>query len=165
MSEQRIEKFISEIPNQTAQKYAFEFAAYLRANEMLFEKASGYWADKLYWMITYKGKYVCYILINSADDEGERWIIWSDDSDSNWFADVPLDDHLKKTAWKNIDICGNCGGCDRPGGSHKTIFGKDFDNVCRTTLRFVNPDVDALACAKKMVELRKNDIQMNLAST
>ena len=102
---------------------------------------------------------------SGSEEAFAPWTIWSDDSDSNWFEDFPLDDHAKEIAWKNVDICGNCGGCDNPGGSRKTIFGKEFNNVCRTTMRFINPDIEALECVKKMVEIRKNDIHGNFIGT
>jgi hypothetical protein len=164
MPEQPIENYIAEVLTGDAQKSALEFASYLRASEMQFEKGRGYWEDKLYWMIKYKDEYVCFILINGSEDknEPEGLTIWSDDSGSNWFEDFPLDEHMKEVAWKNVDICGNCGGCGNPGGKRKTIFGKEFNNVCRTTLRFTNPDVEALEFLKKMVEIRKNDILRNI---
>jgi hypothetical protein len=160
MPEQQIENYIADVLTGDAKKNALEFATYLRASEMQFERGKGYWEDKLYWLIKYKAEYVCFILINGSEDktEPEGWIIWSDDSDSNCLANFPLGEHMKEIAWKHVDVCGNCGGCDKPGGSRKTIFGKEFNNVCRTAMRFINPDVEALECAKKMVELRKNDI-------
>ena len=90
---------------------------------MQFKRGKGYWEDKFYWMIKYKDEYVCFILINCGGDKTEPvgWIIWSDDSGSNWFEDIPLDERTKEIAWKHIYICGNCGGCKKPGGSYKTI--------------------------------------------
>ena len=160
MPEQKIEDSIRNVLAGDAQKNALEFASYLWAGCMLFERGKGYWEDKHYWMIKYKDAYVCFILINGAEDkiEPEGWTIWSDDSDSAWYTNVPLDERMKEIAWKHVDFCGKCGGCGHPGGSRKTIFGKDFDNVCITTMKFINPDAEALACVKKMVELRKNDI-------
>ncbi len=164
MPEPGIEKFINEVLTGETQKNALEFAAFLSANQMLFVRGKGYWDDKLYWMIKYKDEYVCFILINGSGTE-EKFApltIWSDDSDSNWYGNFPLDEHTKEIVWKNVDICGNCGGCHNPGGSCKMIFGKEFSNVCRTTLRFINPDIEALRCVKKMVEIRKNDILRNI---
>ena len=161
MFEQRIDEIIGEVLIGDAQKNALEFIAYLTSNEMQFERAKGYWEDKYYWVIWYKDKIVCFILISSEDKtDPESWIIWSDDSDSDWFADFPLDEHIKEIFWENIDICGNCGYCS--GGTHKMIFGKEFDNVCRTTMRFDNPNAETLKCVKKMVEIRKNDIFRNI---
>ncbi|MDD4493462.1 MAG: hypothetical protein PHV32_03815 [Eubacteriales bacterium] len=156
MTEQNAEYYIAEILVGDAQKNALDFLAYLRANEMLFERGKGYWAGKLYWLIKYKDEYVCFILVNGGEDETEPegWVIWSDDSDSDWYANSHLDEHTKAIAWENIDFCANCGSCS--GGMRKTIFGREFDNVCRTTFRFNNPNVEALECLKELVEIRKN---------
>ncbi|GHV07212.1 hypothetical protein FACS189485_17140 [Spirochaetia bacterium] len=160
MFEQRIENFIGGVLTGDVQKNALEFVAYLRASEMLFERGKGYWEDKLYWLIKYKNEYVCFILINGSEEkiEHDDWIIWSDDSGSNWFEDFPIDEHIKEIVWENIDFCANCGSCGNPGGTRKMIFGKEFNNVCITTMKFKNPDIEALECMKKMVEIRKNDI-------
>lgn len=166
MSNQKIENFIGEVLTRDTQKNASDFFAYLMESEVQFERGKGYWADKLYWMIKYKNEYVCFVLINGGEDktEPDGWVIWSDDSGSAWFEDSSLlDEHTKEIAWKHIDICGNCGGCKNPGGSHKTIFGKGFDNVCITTMRFDNPDTGTVECVKKLVELRKKDIQRKKA--
>jgi hypothetical protein len=163
MLEQNIEDFINDILTEDTQKNALKFVAYLRANEMLFEREKGYWEDKFYWGIKYKDKFVCFILIGSENKtERNSWTIWSDDSGSNSIGDCLLDEYIKEILWKNVDICRNCGGCNKPGGSHKTIFGKEFDNVCITSMSFTNPDVDTLECMKKMVEIRKKDILMNI---
>ena len=56
----------------------------------------------------------------------------------------------------NTDFCGGCGYC--PGGKRKPLFGKYFDNVCRTPVCFKDPDNGELACMKKFIDIRKNDI-------
>jgi hypothetical protein len=43
-------------------------------------------------------------------------------------------------------------------GTTKTIFGKTFDNVCRTAFRFDNPTAEAVECVMKLAEIRKIDI-------
>ncbi|MGI6519021.1 MAG: hypothetical protein ACOX4C_09610 [Bacillota bacterium] len=111
-----IEDIINEVLTDGVQKYALDFVAYLRANEMLFESGKGYWKDEFYWMIKFEGEYVCFIQIGGDERKDNSWTIWSDDSDSKWFEDYPLDERLRKIAWENVDICGNCGGCSIPGG-------------------------------------------------
>lgn len=159
MLEQKIESFIEETLTGDTKNNAIEFVVCLRSNEMLFERfIKDYWEDKLYWLVEYEGVSVCHILINGYE-EG-HWTIWSDESDSNSFEDFPLDEHLKEIAWKNVDFCGNCGYCT--GGTHKTVFGKEFDNVCRTTMIFSNPNAETLEFMKKMVLIRKHDIIANI---
>ena len=161
---QKMEDIIREVLTGDAQKNALEFAMHLRKNGMTFEKAqNGYWKDKPYWHIKYRDQYVCFVFVHGSPakyvDEPEGWTIWTDDSESNWFSDYPLDEPMKQVAWNHVDVCGNCtpgGPC--AGGTRKTIFGKDFDHVCRTTMVFINPDLKALACLKKLVEIRKEDI-------
>ena len=163
MSEQRIENHIDDVLADEARKNALELAAFLRVNEMQFERGMGYWQDKFYWMIKYKDEYVCFILISNGEDntEPDGLTIWTDNSGSNWFEDSPLDERMKEIAWKHIDICGKCGGCENPGGSHKTVFGKDFNDVCITTMRFENPDAETIECVKKLLELRKTHIDFS----
>jgi hypothetical protein len=158
MTEQSVEYCISEILIGDAQVNALDFVAYLRANDMQFERGIGYWADKYYWLIKYKDQYVCFLLLNGGEDETEPdgWVIWSDDSGSDWYSASLFDEHTKEIAWEHIDFCANCGSCS--GGTRKTIFGREFDDVCRTTFRFNNPNTEAVACMKKLVEIRKQDI-------
>ena len=151
-----IEQHIHEALAGNAQRLALDFVAYLRNQEMQFERGTGYWHVK------YKETYVCFILINGFGavrhkDEPEGWIIWSDDYDSNLFANHPLDERTKEIALDHVDICGNCGGCGSQ-GKNKSIFGREFEKVCVTMFRFDNPNVDEVECAKKLVELKKSDI-------
>lgn len=155
-----IEAHIYEALTGDAQKLALYFAVYLQALEITLERGTGYWTDKRYWMAKYDEKYICFILLNghgsaAHKDEPEGWIIWLDDADSRqsqWYANTPLNDEMKETAWRHVDFCANCGSCG--GGTRKTIFGKEFDNVCGTTFRFDNPNTEDIECAKKLAELR-----------
>lgn len=117
-------------------------------------------------MIKYKDEYVCFVFINGSPakyiDEPEGWIIWTDDCFSNCYSNALIDERMKEIAWKNVDICANCNPSSPcAGGSHKIVFGKEFEHVCRTTMRFDNPDAEAVECVKMLVELRKKDILEN----
>jgi hypothetical protein len=85
-------------------------------------------------------------------------VIWSDDSPHNSYANTIIDTQTKEIAWQHVDICGNCEGCGNPGGSHKTILGKEFDNVCITTFRFDNPNAEKIECVKKLIQIRIKDL-------
>lgn len=125
---------------------------------MKFIKGNGYWADKHYWIIKYEGEYLYFILFgsdNADTEESGSWTVWSDDSNSEWYEDFRLDEHTKEIAQANVDICVNCG------RTNKTIFGKTFGNVCRTTFRFDSPDVEMVECAKRLVKIRVTDIIKN----
>ena len=158
--EQKIEDFINDALYDDAQKIALDFVAFLRANDMQFERsATNYWADKLYWYMKFQDEFVGFILVNGYgsvgdDTEPEGWIFWSDNYNSDIFADFPLDERTKEIAWNHVDF-GTCGG-----GLTVKLFGKEFDPVCNgTTFRFNNPNAEELECMKKLVEIRKNDIQ------
>ena len=43
-----IEDIINDVLTDGVQKYALDFVAYFRANEMLFESGKGYWKDEFY---------------------------------------------------------------------------------------------------------------------
>jgi hypothetical protein len=158
-----IESHITETLADDAQKRALDFVVFLRNSDMQFERSTtDYWADKLYWYIKYQNEIVGFILINGYGSIGDKtepegWIFWSDNYNSDLFANSQLDERTKELAWKHIDFCGACGSCN--GGMRKIIFGKEFNPVCTgTTFRFDNPDDEALECAKKLIEIRKNDI-------
>ena len=154
-----IEDYINDKLSGDMGKNALELVTYLRTSGMLFERGKGYWEDKLYWLVTYKDKYVCFILICTEDGKMESWTVWSDDSGSNCFENARLDEHMKRIAWENVDTCANCGGCGNRGRTCKTIFGKEFDNVCITAMRFDTPDETTVECMKELARIRKNDIE------
>lgn len=164
MLEQMNKDLIGDSLNGEVFKIASGFFDYLIKSDFQFERGKGYWENKLYWMIKYKNEYVCFVLLNGGEDKTEPcgWVVWSDDSGSDWFNSSTLDEHTKEIAWKHVDICRNCNGCKKPGGIHKTIFGRVFDNVCITTFRFDNPDGETTECVKKLMELRKIDILENV---
>ena len=160
MSEQRIEDFIVKILSGGEKKNAIDFVEFLRANNMQFERSTtNYWADKLYWYVKFQDEFVGFILVNGYcsvgdETEPEGWIFWSDNYNSDLFADFSPDEHTKEIAWKHVDF-GNCGG-----GITVKLFGKEFAPVCNgTTFRFNNPNSEELDCVKKLVEIRKSDIQ------
>ena len=164
MSEHKIENYIANALVGEAQDNALALIAHLRASDMQFERGGGWWEKKLYWCVNYNDESVCYILIYTpacAEDSTEPWVVWTDDSGSNWFADSSLSEENKEIAWSNVDICGSseatCGGC--MGRKRKTIFGRDFDNVCGITFRFNNPNADAVECMKGLIAMRKRDIE------
>jgi len=155
MPERKIENYLGNVLTGDTRKNAAALFVYLLAHELQFERGQGYWADKLYWMIKHNDEYICFILINNAEDNTEPvgLTVWLDDGRSNCFANLSPDERTKEIAWKHIDICGNCGGCGNPGGSRKTIFGNEFDNVCVTPMRFDNPDAETVECVMKLIGL------------
>ena len=164
MLRKTLEKVIRKRLKGDAQENALAFAAFMRANGMRLERTrDGYWGDKPYWLVKYKGELVCSVFVHGSpaiyEDEPEGWLIWTDSSGSKWYEDAPLDGRMKEIAWQHVDTCGGCNP-DGPcfGGHRKTVFGKEFEHVCITVMLFINPDAEALECLKKLLELRQNDI-------
>ena len=149
-----ITKTINDTLNGDALQNAQDFAAFLADSDMQFVRGGGYWADKLYWCVNYKDESVCYILL-----EDSSWTVWSDDSDYNSFEDFPLGEDMKEIAWKHLGICDNAERCfDGCARKRKVFFGKEFDNVCGTSMKFENPNAEMVECLKKLMEIRKNSI-------
>jgi len=63
--------------------------------------------------------------------------------------DAKADEHFKEIVYEHLRNCGDCGL-----GRSFTIFGKKFENICKSSLMFDNPVGDALECAKKVVDAR-----------
>ena len=155
----RIEHHIRKLLTGEAQANALDFATHLRANDMPIVRCkNSYWKDKCAWTAKYRGEYVFFILLNGspAQDktEPEGWVVWTEDRDTKWYEDAPIDERMKEIAWRHVDF-GTCGSENSP---RKIIFGKEFEPVCGSTFRFNNPGGESLECAKKMAKLRMNDI-------
>lgn len=138
------------------QKIALDFVEYLEKENLEFVKDNGYWKDKIYYLIKCNDQCVCFIAIKDPEEPENHWTVWSDDMGSCWLKEIPTEEGIKETAWKNVDLCGECGSCS--GGRHKIIFGREFDNVCGCTFRIDNPDSDDLIFMRKMVQIRKKEI-------
>lgn len=136
-----------------------DFLLYLNSNSLTFERLLGYWKNQYYYSVKYENESVCYILLNGAGDEQQfaPLTIWSDDSGSNWYENYPLSNDLKKIAWGNVDYCVRCGSC--AGGTQKLIFDEQFENVCRTTFRFINPNNEKFELIKKLIDIRIEEIK------
>ena len=154
MSENSIENIIREKLTGNVQKYALDFVAYLKANGMTAGEEHG--------AVKYKNEIVCYCHIDGGSEYPSPWTVWSEGD----YSKDTTDEKLKEFIWKySINQCGNCGGGCHP-GSKKTIFGKEFDNVCSAAIDFYiyggDTDVECLECLKKVVEIRKRDIDVGI---
>lgn len=156
MNTKKIEEYITNELSLYEQEIALDFTQYLRKSEMEFIKGDGYWKDKIYYLVKFHDKCVCFIAIKDPDEKDNHWTVWSDDMGTQWLNDLPEEDELKAVAWKHVDFCGNCGSCG--GGRHKVIFGKAFNNVCSCTFRVDNPNREHLPFLKGIVEIRKKEI-------
>ena len=162
MNSQTIESHINNSLIGEAVKNALDFVAYLEDQDMQFElSTTDYWLNKQYWYVKYQNEFVGFILINGNnpvrdETEPEGWVFWSDNYNSNFFADYLVDETIKEIAFHHVDF-GTCGG-----GIKVKVFGKEFSPVCNgTTFRFDNPSMEEVSVMKKLVCVRKLDIANN----
>lgn len=157
----KIIKIIDDTFSYSLKVSTLDFFSYLYSNSMKAERILGYWKNQFYWVIKYKNEIICYILINGTGNESQfaPITIWSDDSGSNWYENLLLDEEIKNIVWKNIDYCVHCGSC--LGGTKKILLGKEFNNVCRTAIRFTNPDNYEFGVIKELIKARMQDIEVN----
>ena len=167
MTEKRIEDRINELLTGDTQKNALDFVSYLRANEIT---SRGLGECEVFH---YQNKPVCVVFVNGAEHVPGPWTVWhsgydpkyspaeipdGEDGDKVGLIDCSADEQLKKVAWEHINTCGSCG-CGRQPGRRTSVFGKDFDNVCTSTLAFTDPDAETLEYVKTLAELMKLGIQ------
>lgn len=168
MSKKRIEIVINKVLKGDAQKNALEFAAYLKANEIVLGDSENCWEAK------YKDKCVCFIWVDGSEENPGPWTIWSDQEPGTWATwsdegsgakgeNCPVNECIKEIAWANVNCCADCGGDCSP-GRRKMILGKEFEHICNSAMAFTNPDAEALRCAKMMVHIRKSDILKNTST-
>lgn len=144
-----LEDVINDVLTGSTLKNALDFAAFLRANEIT--------CGESYGDIRYKDKGVCYMHIDGKAEVPGPWTIWTDGEYCEEREDMPMDEHMKEIARAHVNFCASCGGDCSPGKS-ATIFGKTFDNVCHSVMAFTDPDEEALACVKKLLEMKKREI-------
>ncbi|MCL1882404.1 MAG: hypothetical protein FWF81_01445 [Defluviitaleaceae bacterium] len=115
---------------------ALDFAVFLDENDMSVKESE----------VSFQNEVVCYMHIDSGEEEPSPWTIWTEGNYSNEIEGVPIDEHTKEIAWEHINICASCGDCNP--GQRKVIFGKEFDNVCNADMAFYRPNVEMLECIK-----------------
>ena len=147
MSKQRIEDTIKNVLSGDAAKNALDFAEYLKANELTVNGPE----------ISYNGAAVCYMHLDAAEEYPSPWTIWSEGDYSKEHKDVQIADHIKEIAWAHVNTCGDCGAGCSP-GKRKSIFGKEFDNVCNADMAFYIPNAETMKCVKKLLEMKKHAI-------
>jgi len=132
------------------QKNALDFVAYMRAAGMTSntEHSNAF---------MYRDEWVCIVCIY-PDDNGIGWTIFDNPLCGRKHADFPVDEDLKEFARAHVNICGHFAsegkvcGCGSQPGSRKTIFGKEYDNVCTSEVAFRNPNGEVLEKIKQLIE-------------
>lgn len=128
MSEQKkvkpnVEDVVSNHLSGDTAKNALDFVAFMKQNKLSLRHTSGN-----NWKAMYRGKSVCYMLVNNED-----WILrFSHFTREKWFVDY--DKHIVNAGLKEFILDNvnprNCPGRDCNISRDKTILGKTFDEVC-----------------------------------
>ena len=159
--EENIEKFISG----DALEDALNFVDYLKMNNIMVV-FSGH--ENVWHIRCEKDEHICVIVLfddpftpicfyDGVTKQSGHWTIFWGDYDKYEHYDVQVDDNFKEFCWASVHICENCP-CNNKMNMRKTIFGKDFENLCHCSLVFTNPDAAALEHIKKLVKMRKLNI-------
>jgi len=130
-------------------KNLLDFIKWLRAN-----KISPTWATRNSWMVSVKGKRVCYIRVSQLDGlfTGSWWVSFH----AEGLVDENLinDEKLKEIAWSNIRKCRVCNSCFP--GNNRVILGKEFEDICGLAAPdFWNPGADEIECMKKLIQAKR----------
>ena len=139
------EETVADVLKDDSQKNALDFAAFLKDNNMV--------AGGQHGGVSYKGNVVAYIHMDGKAEMPGPWTIWPNGDFSSEPEGFVFDGSMKEIAWANVNICSSCGSKCAP-GSRKTLFGKEFDNVCGAVMAFNNPDANTLECVKKLLEMK-----------
>ena len=97
-------------------------------------------------------------------DSSSSWTLccWQHEDDIYELDSFPVNDDVKEYARANVWKCIGChigdGGCPTPGGTHRIVFGKEFDNACCNVFQLANPDEKELEHIKTLMELEKHII-------
>jgi len=135
------EKIISTLGGN-AQKNALDFAAFLMANGMI--------VDESHSQIICNGKVLAYMHMDGNTEMPGPWSVWPEGDFSTVSQGYDFDETMKEIAWAHINKCGKCGQPCSP-GSNKTLFGKEFENVCGSVMVFTDPSADGLICLQKLL--------------
>lgn len=150
--------------SESDQRIALDFIRFLSEHHLVFHKDNGAcWQNKIYYWVQSGNQCVCFLAVKDPDEPNNAWTVWSDDMSSERLSNDEAENRIKEIAWKHIDHCGHCGSCG--GGRKKTVFGKEFHDVCGCTFRVDNPNYEDLIFLKKMVEIRMDEIQNGSASS
>ena len=155
-SKPKIEDIANDVLSGNALKNALDFTAYLRENKM-----NPQWSAANAWKVTYKSYSVCFIRMHGTAH-------YHNLSEGSWhiipfigeYEDDALPDEMKEIAWANKHTCKSCGQCAL---KLDAVFGKEYAYACECSVRFVNPSAEAVECAKKLIELRRNEIKAGSA--
>lgn len=160
-----IEDVIPKFLHGDMEKYALDFCAYLRANNM-----KPVWAGANTWKATYKNKAICYIRLYNEDWDKlpqaavygkHSWVVTLYiESNMHKYEDIIIKEELQRFIWNNIHHCMVCRTpCHGKVPPHRDVMalGKEIKGIChgRELTWVFDPDEKAADKIKRLLELEK----------
>ena len=158
-------KFEEDIKNALSgdmKKNALDFVAFLKAGGMTHDVHTN--------VFSYMGKDVCCVTLDGDSHPCGPWTIYWGDFDIYEQDHFKIDEQLKEFVLANIHFCSTykhntAPHCNNSPGINRMIFDNQYKNVCTSSLQFRVPDAGALEKIKKLAELRKSNINVEIKKT
>ena len=136
-------------------KNALDFLAFLRTNKFSVNTYNDNEGE-----FAYLGEEVCYF---NFDEHNLR--IFGADCDIYDYEheDLYADEQFIELVRSSVQHCGyydpnkNCN-CGEPKENRRMIFGKEYANLCKCPICFHNPATESFKHIKKLVEIRKHNL-------
>lgn len=148
---QKIEDVVVELLSGAIREGALDFIAYLREKKISISQT---YPDT--WRANYKGKSVCRIILRNDN----TWALKPNDDFKGGYPQLLADEKIREAALANVRVkaCQQCNSkC--ADGVNAIILGVDYEKICKHYyVYFVMPDAQAVMCAKKIVEIRCDEI-------
>lgn len=156
----KIEDMLTKHFDSNTKQMIFGFLEYCKSTKLSYP-----WGAGNKWAIKHKGKRIGDISLriidmdnNQIQIENNEWIVYIYmEINSPQFNDFLEKENLKEIVWENVKRCQRCLTTCAP-GSTKTIFGKEFQNVCVSNTWFKNPNTEALCCIKKILNYYRDSV-------
>ncbi|MCL2603771.1 MAG: hypothetical protein FWD90_04770 [Defluviitaleaceae bacterium] len=133
-------------------KNALDFTAFLTGIGMTPDPI-----EEVTIRFNYGGELTCILVFFKVDnDPNGLWVVC--DCPISEYAGFPLSEELMNFARANVKICDACGCDHKERGATKSIFGKEYENLCSSEIQFLNPDTHALEKIKTFMEFWKHII-------
>jgi len=148
MSENKtVERKLQENLSGEALSNALDLVAYLKNMGMTADDG-----DRFY----YKGEMMC-IFVSFKNEEHPNGVLMIFDCPLSGHDGFPIDETVQEFTQAHVNNCGGCGGdCGhKERAATKAIFGKECENLCSSEVCFFNPDTEAVAKIKILMDLWK----------
>lgn len=151
----KIDEIVTGILHEERLENALDLIWFIKEN-----KISLRWSSTNCWQLYYKSKRIGIIRMTEKAYpmyvmEANSWLFspWDSYDVIDNFAN---DENAKNIIWNNVRLCSNCASCGP--GSEREVLGRLFEKTCHAWLNMVNPDKETVECIKRMLEIRKGQL-------